>query len=222
MTDKSPLIALLQLNRYAVVNRTKRVMAEVAMGRVTKANLENAILEGVHSAFQTYEMASGGYWLWHAPESFMQASIFQKLSQLSPGFATLEASPTRIRMDLELKRDRRSDKMRDQQRFDILYWYANGMPRAIIEVKKVYSDLAKSIEDINRMRPWILNQSLNIEVGYFVAYTEASGVRAEQTINSRFARLGERAGAKVVTVNVAEARDDNGCAWGVGLLATSM
>ena len=191
------------------------------MSRVTKAALENAIVEGVRTAFTTYERASGGYWLWHAPESFMQASIFQKLSALSPGFATLEASPTRIGMDLELKRDRRSDKMRDQQRFDILYWYANGMPRAIVEVKKVYSDLSSSIADINRMRPWVKNKSLNIEAGYFVAYTEACGVKAAQTIDDRFARLGERAGAQVLIVAVGEERDDNGCAWGIGLLTAS-
>src|SRR5690606_14404200 len=191
------------------------------MGKVTKADLEKAILAGVHEAFATYEKSSGGYWLWHAPESFMQAMIFQKLSALSPGFATLEASPTRIAMDLELKRDRRSDKMRDQQRFDILYWYANGKPRSIIEVKKVYSDLEKSINDIKRMRLWVSNPNMNIEAGYFVAYTEARGARAEGTINGRFERLGERAGAEIVTVSVSEERDDNGCAWGVGLLATS-
>ena len=81
------------------------------MGRITKAALESAIVEGVHTAFTIYERASGGYWLWHAPESYMQAIIFLKLSELSLGFATLEASPTRIGMDFALKRDRRSDKM---------------------------------------------------------------------------------------------------------------
>ena len=111
--------------------------------------------------------------------------------------------------------------MRDQQRFDILYWDANDKPRAIVEVKKVYSDLTSSIADINRMRPWVKNPTLSIEAGYFVAYTEARGVRAARTIDNRFARLGERARAQVLSVSVGEERDDNENAWGVGLLTAS-
>lgn len=176
-------------------------------------DIKHAVMGGAKKAFKIYEKASGGYWLWHAPESYIQACVFIELSGLPGLYVTLESSPRKIQLDCKFKRDRRSDRMTDQQRFDILVWYGNGTPRIPIEVKKTFNSPDKCINDIDRMKPLANNPEINIQAGMLLAYTEA---KKDQTILSRFEKIAQKTNS-MLTPYICPNADDNGWRWGFGL-----
>ena len=177
---------------------------------ISLRQIEQTIVHRAKIAADRYEKASGGHWLSGAPESYLQSQIFDGLADMEPLYATLESSPTKIRTDFEIKRDLRSDKMRQSQRFDILLWYANGQPRAIIEVKKIHRrNFSGAIADVKRMRPWINNNQPNLQRGYLLAYLEATGISADQKIIERAEEFAARASSNRVSLEVIRDSIDN-------------
>ncbi|TAN53806.1 MAG: hypothetical protein EPN26_06625 [Rhodospirillales bacterium] len=188
------------------------------MTAISSAIIMDTILSGARSAFETYQDLSGGHWVGNAPESFLQACIALAFKDLKDQddrlYVTLEASTKRILADVDMKIDRRTVKMSDRERFDMLLWYKGGQPRAIIETKKAWN--ADSCNrDAERIRQWIRAKSNPINSGYVVGYTVAKGKTAVDTIKSRFEAIKNRTGASHYQAVQPSVQDPGGWVWDI-------
>lgn len=163
-------------------------------GPIALDAIAQSILGGAEAAFSTYQQMSGGHWLDVAPESFIQTSVALSLSQLQGVserlYVTLEASPSRILHDCEIKIDKRRIKMRSHQKFDVMIWWKNGSPRAAVEIKKCWH-FSQCVNDLARMRQWLTGVSPVLQAAYMVVYSSAKGKKAQETLDGRFSAIAE-------------------------------
>lgn len=115
--------------------------------------LDTVLLDSVRKANGLYEKMTDGYWLWHAPESFVQmviaAEIYNKLDvcvypECTPlGFARDATKATHLG---------RPPHTNEQQRFDLVVWWKNQQrPRAIVEIKLTYASMTGVLSDANKL-----------------------------------------------------------------------
>jgi hypothetical protein len=178
------------------------------------------IQAGCNEAFNAYRDVSRGYWLSHAPETFIQSSIlfeFLKLQRSGkPAYVTLETSPKKIERYCGEKPDRRKVKMSQAGRFDMLIWYKNGHPFSIIEIKKAWDNKACD-KDACRIQQWISSNN-SIESGYLVVYTEAKGLKADMKLSERLKCIEINTASTLRKVLPDEREvDGNGWQWRIGI-----
>ena len=111
-----------------------------------------ASLKGIVEAQKVYE-AWSGEWLWCAPEYFSTIYVAREIGKMSaPKYITLENSAASAIKDAGAQgRGKLHSAIRANGRFDILLWWANGKPRAPIEVKCQVLKIDKIKADIERI-----------------------------------------------------------------------
>lgn len=152
----------------------------------------DGIFQGIKVAFSNYRKLSGGYWLGHAPESFIQSEIARSLGKLSPLFITLEDTVDSILRDAGA--DLRGAKPRNSAtgRIDVILWWADGTPRILIEVKKAWNYDAIT-KDATRLKQ-LLNRGGTWKNGIIAVYTDA---RNPKMIENRFEQLAGKSGTTI-------------------------
>jgi hypothetical protein len=122
--------------------------ANVSMDEITQA-----ALQGIIKAQHEYADWSGGEWLWHAPEYVSTVFVAKEVaSQGGAKYVTVENSAATAMDDAGARgRGRLSRKIRENGRFDILLWWANGFPRAPIEEKRQVTGIEKISADLQRI-----------------------------------------------------------------------
>lgn len=121
---------------------------------VAKKKVFETILAGVEQASADYEGMSGWNSLWYAPEYFLTASIAKQISSLGGCYLTLEDS---VRDTMKIAGANGPGQprkgLRKGGRFDIVLWWQQGTPRAVIEVKHALLSPNEVFEkDIIRIR----------------------------------------------------------------------
>lgn len=103
-------------------------------------DLEKSILRSVRTAQREYEAMTDGWWLWHAPKSFLQVIVAQRVAKETKHVVYIDASMRRIERETVRGPGRRAKNA--GQRPDILVWHkaARGRGpsatlRAVIEIK---------------------------------------------------------------------------------------
>ncbi|TKI70282.1 hypothetical protein FCU45_03045 [Sulfurimonas crateris] len=111
-------------------------------------------LDGIDESFEFYQEWSGGEWLWNAPEYFITVKIAENIAKINGAkYITLEDNVKYILDLAQLKgKAQASEKARANGRSDIVLWYGNEKPRAIIEVKNAVFGLNNILEDIERIQ----------------------------------------------------------------------
>ena len=126
---------------------------------VSMDEIIDATLNGILEAQQLYADWSAGEWLWNAPEYFLTVKIAENIAKIEKSkFITLEDKVANILTSANAKgRGKISERMRITGRFDIIIWWADRTPRAIVEVKnqvdtynKIEQDIIRIIEIIKR------------------------------------------------------------------------
>jgi len=110
-------------------------------------------LDGIDESMEVYQKWSGGEWLWNAPEYFITVKIAENIAKINGNkYITLEDNVNYI-LDLSNANNKGqvADTARGNGRSDIVIWWANGKPRAIIEVKNAVFRLDKITHDIDRI-----------------------------------------------------------------------
>ena len=153
--------------------------------------------KGVRKAQQLYEKWSGGDWLWQAPEYLLTVCIAQEITK-TPGshFLTLENN---VRATIEeagrLRRGGQPKNLRLKGRFDIVVWWGNGVPRAVIEVKNQPSGFSSIQEDVARICS-TLKAETDIRCGliaYYLSFCSGERKEAEDRLTDRVDELSEKA-----------------------------
>ena len=126
---------------------------------ISRENIIEACLDGVEKSSDIYRKWSGGEWLWNAPEYLITIKIAEKIANIKgKKLITLEDNIDYILDVADAKgADSLSKDIRGDGRSDIIVWWADRTPRAIIEVKNSVYGLDKIVEDIRRVQS-ILNQ----------------------------------------------------------------
>ena len=156
----------------------------------------NAILKGFVDAQKSYENMSGGFWLWNAPEYFITSTVAQSIYAIDAGkYLTLEHGSTDAIKDAGAKgRGRLPKDIREKGRVDVLLWWANSTPRAIIEIKNQIYSKDQYEKDIKRIKSFLGRNSddSSLQFGVFAFYESAfSGERktAKEKIEGRINKI---------------------------------
>ena len=115
--------------------------------------------------------------MWEGPEYLITINVAEKIAKLSGSkYITLEHSSALTIEDAGARgKGRLSRDIREHGKVDILLWWANDTPRAIIEIKnQIYSN-EQYYKDIKRIKEFLKRapQLSSIQFGLFAFYDSA-------------------------------------------------
>ncbi len=167
--------------------------------RVPTKSIVAAILNGFIEAQNNYEKWSGGFWLWQAPEYLISTSVAKCIFELDGAkYITLENGSTAALQDAGAKGKGRLPKaIREKGKVDILLWWGNDTPRAIIELKNQIYSTFQYRKDIERIGKFLkMNNNISsLQFGAFAFYESAStGLRktAKEKVSDRINNIFKR------------------------------
>ncbi len=138
-------------------------------------DLERAIVNAAEKAQESYQDMTG-WWLLHGPESFLQIFLSLKLMKRLDINVYPECSPKRLKRDCELTLRGRPPKINEKQRFDVVLWWKNEKPRAIVEVKCVLATggTVGVVNDAKKLFSYSAEaKRIGLRSGYLLVYVEA-------------------------------------------------
>lgn len=142
-------------------------------GTISKEKIIHATHKGIQNSFKDYEEWSGGEWLWNAPEYLITVKIAQSIAKIDAGkYVTLEDNVDYVLTEGG-KKARVKKVARKNGRSDIVLWFKNCYPRAIIEVKNSVYTIRKIEEDIDRIEE-VIKKSKTIDWGLIAFYTDGT------------------------------------------------
>lgn len=126
----------------------------MSSGAEPAADLVNTLIIGGEKAFKSFYRLSNGAWLDHAPEYFLTSHAAAAFHSTEKTGAWLEASVFETRAEAAaINRGRPHPEERRNGRYDIVLYWANGTPRAAVEVKSPlwYADVSRLEADFSRL-----------------------------------------------------------------------
>ena len=137
-------------------------------------NIVKKTLAGISEAQEDYNYWTGGSWLWEAPEYMVTTYIAKHISDLKEKsfYLTLEHK-VKDAIDIAggLPVGRPHKTLRRDGKFDILVWWANETPRAVIEVKKQVRGFSEVRADVSRICDILSIPDTTFRCGFIVYYT---------------------------------------------------
>ncbi|AUX92175.1 hypothetical protein [Mixta gaviniae] len=201
------------------------------MPAIALETIKGALISGIENAQADYARMSGGEWVWAASEYMVTTYVARALSEMEGAkFVTIESNGlTTMDYACAPTPGPKPRKARLRGRFDILLWWGNSKPRAVIEIKNQPGGPSGWYKDIERITS-VLNMGngeSSIEFGAFAYYYSAPvGVRmsAEQRVAGKFEsienyvrdRIGDKFQVQQVTSDIYDEGDDG--AWGAACL----
>ena len=131
-------------------------------GPISIDDIVGRVLDGTRKAQRDYQVWADGAWLSDAPEYLMTTCIAQKVAAIprAAWSITLETNVRQAMRDAGTRGRLRRD-LRPQGRFDILLWWGNGEPRAVIEVKHRVWGFGAVRDDLSRLCGAVRNRRNN-------------------------------------------------------------
>jgi hypothetical protein len=176
-------------------------------------SLEACIMTGAGKARSYYARMTDGYWLSHAPESFLQVLIALEIQKA--GYAVyIDASIRKMKMDFDALPGRPASNLRTRPDIAVCHKHVSGL-RAVIEIKRAWN-LAPIQRDATKVARY-LRQCGAPKVGYLLVYSEAKGKNRVDTLENRFRIWAHRISWQLLTLRTGVSEIDD-WAWGMGLL----
>ncbi|MGX5725673.1 hypothetical protein ACWKWZ_11550 [Metapseudomonas otitidis] len=159
------------------------------MTAISVDEIASAIIRGIEKAQTDYEVMSGGEWLWAASEYVLTTYIAREISAIDgPKFITIESHGLAAIVDAgAVVPGPKPRKARLRGRFDVLLWWANSKPRAVIEVKNQPGGPSGWFHDVERIASvlHISKGSTSIKFGalaYYYSAVDGKRYSAEEKI----------------------------------------
>jgi len=166
------------------------------VARISIPKIISAVIEAYSDAQQEYEDWTGGEWLWKAPEYLITTTIARRIFDIDgPKYITIEHGASSAIDDAGAKgKGRLSAKIRGKGKVDLLLWWGDGSPRAVIEVKNQIFSTDQYKKDIERIASFLTRnkEDSSLQFGLFSFYESAtSGSRksAVEKINDRIEKI---------------------------------
>lgn len=177
--------------------------------------LEKAVLQSAVAAQMKYRAMTGGWWLWHGPESFLQVVIAQGLAKTIENAVYIDTSMGQ--MEDEKGRGPGRPAADDGRRPDLSVWYkTSDRLRAVIEIKRTTA-LRPIAADAKKIEGWLTHRNA-LTVGYILGYSEAKGKKRTTTLEKRFDKWEAETGWQRRGSVVYDDPDDPEWGWGVVLI----
>lgn len=145
---------------------------QIPISKVVKATLD-----GFKEAQRSYEKWSDGSWLWEAPEHLISSIVAKNIAVLEGSkYVTLEHGATSALENAGAKGKGRLHKnIREKGKVDILFWWGDGSPRAVIEIKNQIYGREQYEKDIKRISAFLdrKNEESSLQFGLFAFYESA-------------------------------------------------
>ncbi len=195
---------------------------QISIDRIIKATLA-----GIKKSQKQYETWSGGSWLWEAPEYLITINVANKISDLvGSKYITLENNTKSAISDAgSLGKGRLPRDLRERGKVDILLWWGNNKPRAVIEIKNFIYDKNQYEKDIKRIKELLKRNSSESSLqfgllGFCDSADEGSQKSANEKINDKIKTiknnviniLGENFQTSVKSTRIYEIEDSSWCA----------
>lgn len=159
--------------------------------------LENVLIASIKTAQKQYGEMTGGYALWHAPESFVQMVTAREVYKKLGVIVYPECTPDQFSRDSNrVVMLGRPPKINEQQRFDLVVWWKNEFqPRALIELKLTYATMGSVVKDADKLYAFRKEavRTKGLRHGYLLVYNSAyrnieikKDRQGKQTIADRF------------------------------------
>ncbi|MBU4682920.1 hypothetical protein KC222_12955 [Cedecea davisae] len=168
------------------------------MAAVSINKISGAIISGIEKAQMDYAKMSGGEWVWNAAEYVLTTYIAKEIDSLEGSkFVTIEHSGLAAVGDAgAIGPGPKPLKARLRGRFDLVLWWANSKPRAVIEVKNHPSGPKGWIKDIDRIAAVLNmqrdNSSFNFGAfAYYYSALDGRQLSAEEKIARKLERMNE-------------------------------
>ena len=158
-------------------------------------DIVNKTLAGISEAQKRYEYWTGGRWLWEAPEYMVTTYIAKHISGIEDKsfYLTLEH---KVRDAIDeaggLPPGKPPDVLRRNGKFDILVWWANETPRAVIEVKKQVKRFSDIKADVSRICAILSIPDTSFRCGFIAYYTsrgDHNGESVKEVVSERAKRV---------------------------------
>jgi hypothetical protein len=178
--------------------------------------IERAIVQGAIDAQKRYEAMTGGWWLSHGPELYLQGVIAEHIAELKH-WVYLDCSIRKI-IEYDMGRRRGRPAFNERQRPDISVWYkSRDAIRAVVEIKRAF-DVGPVRQDAQKLDR-ILSAAKGPAAGYLLVYSEAMTKKPGDTLNRRFTNWQKAIGWKTIQQHVREVEDAEAecAAWGLVL-----
>lgn len=154
-------------------------------------DLIDALIRGGEKAVNDFSCISGGEWFDEAPEYFLTTYVATGLKNFEKTNLLLEVSVNQCRREAgAIRRGRPAKAERRNGRYDVVAYWANGLPRGAIEVKSPIwvNDRARLQPDFTRLCLTLnANQNGAFQFCAFVFY--ASVPNPEQRYDNASQRL---------------------------------
>ena len=161
-------------------------------------DIVNKTLAGISEAQKRYEYWTGGRWLWEAPEYMVTTYIAKHISGIEDKsfYLTLEHK-VRDAIDKAggLPPGKPLAVLRRNGKFDLLVWWANEKPRAVIEVKKQVKRFSDIEADVSRICAILSIPDTSFRCGFIAYYTSRGdhhGKSAKEVVSEKAEEIASR------------------------------
>ena len=139
------------------------------MAQVTRERLLDAIIQGIKKAQQDYDKMSDT-WVWQGSEYWITTYVARALWKVSgDGTVVVEGRSGAVHEEAGKRKKGRPLLLAQNKRYDIVIYYKNESPRAVIEIKNQQGN-ARVIDDVKRVIAALKTAQLNFgAVGYYIA-----------------------------------------------------
>jgi hypothetical protein len=167
-------------------------------GNISISAIEKSALDGVVKAQKACEQWTGGCWLWEAHESLVSIFVAQELAAMKGAkYVTIEHKLKSAMKDAgAIGRGKLPYAIRPDGRIDILLWWANGTPRAPIEVKCQVVSIRKIKADLLRINKVLAHnkEKSTFQFGllvFYSAFQDCKGISAREVAKEHLENIEE-------------------------------
>ena len=199
-------------------------------GQIPIQEIVSSTLDGIVQAQRSYDEWTEGDWLWNAPEYLLTTFIANKISKINGAkYITLENNAKEALDDAgAIGKGKLNSKIRATGRFDVVLWWGNYKPRAIIEVKNQISQLKHIKSDLQRITQVLKRKSdlSSFQFGlmaFYTSTTDKNEFSAKEILQKRLENIKSQAKALFgdefdVSIHSKNIRTEEDSAWVAAVL----
>ena len=163
------------------------------MAKVSIDSLASATLEGIGEAHREYEALSHGDWVWSAAEYYLTVHVARSIGAIKGAPpVTIESNRAGAVSDAGAEvPGPRPKQARLNGRCDLVVWWQDYTPRALIEIKRQPGGRTSWIGDVITMKS-LLRRGAGVSslqfgaFAYYVSAVDGSRKSAQEKVESKF------------------------------------
>jgi hypothetical protein len=179
--------------------------------------LEKNICDAIKKAHKRYEQITG-YWLFHAPEHFLQNFIFLEIAK------SWEVYPeaTRKKISEGMGKSPVGRPPSAKFRYDLVIWNkSSDKLRAVVEIKRCLSASQTVQKDADRIRNALKGQQ-KAKAAYLLLYSEVPIKKGSDALIQRFYGWSKKLDLHIVQATCLSQDEDSGWICGYSLMRAEL